>query len=91
MENKSVTLNSGYVMPIYGIGTYSLHVDTCRNALQVAFKNGVRLVDTAHAYGNETEVGEADESKCVSCNACYSSPEHRCIFRKKLDTRSLIN
>ncbi len=22
-------------------------------------------------------------SKCVSCNACYSSPSHKCIFRKK--------
>lgn len=22
-------------------------------------------------------------SKCVSCNACYSSPSHRCVFRKK--------
>ena len=24
-------------------------------------------------------------SRCVSCNACYSSPSHRCIFRKKED------
>ena|GEM_PF-3034801 len=22
-------------------------------------------------------------SKCVSCNACYSSPAHRCIFRRR--------
>ncbi|MBO6179172.1 MAG: NADH:flavin oxidoreductase [Selenomonadaceae bacterium] len=28
------------------------------------------------------EKGETSESKCVSCNACYSSHEHRCIFRK---------
>lgn len=26
--------------------------------------------------------GEVENSKCVSCNACYSSPSHRCIFRK---------
>ena len=26
--------------------------------------------------------GESTESKCVSCNACYSSFEHRCVFRK---------
>lgn len=26
--------------------------------------------------------GSATESKCVSCNACYSSYEHRCVFRK---------
>ena len=22
-------------------------------------------------------------SKCVSCNACYSSPAHRCVFRRR--------
>ena len=26
--------------------------------------------------------GESTVSKCVSCNACYSTPSHRCIFRK---------
>ena len=33
-------------------------------------------------FPNMLRNGETDESKCVSCNACYSSPEHRCIFRK---------
>ncbi len=28
-ETKTVLLNSGYEMPIYGIGTYSLTGDTC--------------------------------------------------------------
>ena len=28
------------------------------------------------------EEGRADVSKCVSCNRCYSSPSHKCIFRK---------
>lgn len=26
--------------------------------------------------------GDTAPSKCVSCNACYSSPSHRCVFRK---------
>ena len=26
--------------------------------------------------------GEQKISKCVSCNACYSTPAHRCIFVK---------
>ena len=26
--------------------------------------------------------GECTESGCISCNQCYSSPCHRCIFRK---------
>lgn len=58
-ETKTVALNSGYAMPIYGLGTYSLHADTCRASIAAALKSGVRLIDTAHAYGNETEIGEA--------------------------------
>lgn len=56
---KTVTLNNGYEMPINGLGTYSLHGETCVNAVKSALKNGVRLIDTASAYGNEQEVGQA--------------------------------
>ena len=28
------------------------------------------------------EEGSAEVSKCISCNRCYSSPSHKCIFRK---------
>lgn len=58
-ETKSVMLNSGYEMPIYGLGTYSLQDDECRDSVTAALNSGVRLIDTAHAYGNETEIGEA--------------------------------
>lgn len=58
-ETKTVTLNSGYQMPIYGLGTYSLHDDECMNSVSAALNSGVRLIDTAHAYGNETEIGGA--------------------------------
>ena len=34
-------------------------------------------------FPRRMEHGESDVSKCVSCNACYSSPLHRCIFRKE--------
>lgn len=29
--------------------------------------------------------GTSNVSKCVSCNACYSTPEHRCIFNRRRD------
>lgn len=58
-ETKTVMLNSGYEMPINGIGTYSLHGDECVNSVKTALSNGVRLIDTASAYGNEEEVGQA--------------------------------
>ena len=58
-ETKTVTLNSGYVMPLNGLGTYSLHGETCINSIKSALASGVRLIDTASAYGNEEEVGQA--------------------------------
>lgn len=58
-DTKSVTLNSGYEMPINGLGTYSLQGDTCVNAVKSALASGVRLIDTAHMYGNEEEIGRA--------------------------------
>lgn len=59
LETGTVLLNSGYSMPVNGLGTYSLHGDTCVNSIKAALKSGVRLIDTASAYGNEAEVGRA--------------------------------
>ena len=59
LERKTVMLNSGYEMPINGLGTYSLHGDECINSVKSALSNGVRLIDTASAYGNEEEIGQA--------------------------------
>lgn len=58
-ETHTVMLNSGYEMPINGLGTYSLHGDECINSVKSALSNGVRLIDTASAYGNEEEIGQA--------------------------------
>lgn len=58
-ETKTVTLNSGYEMPIYGIGTYSLTDSECVDSVTEALENGVRLIDTAYMYHNEESVGEA--------------------------------
>lgn len=59
LETGKVMLNSGYEMPINGLGTYSLHGDECINSVKAALSSGVRLFDTASAYGNEEEVGQA--------------------------------
>lgn len=58
-DTKTVTLNSGYEMPINGLGTYSLHGEECINSVKSALSDGVRLIDTASAYENEEEVGQA--------------------------------
>jgi len=55
----TIKLNSGYDMPVLGIGTYSLHDETCVNSIYTAIQCGYRKIDTAYMYGNEEEVGEA--------------------------------
>jgi len=53
-----MNLNSGYEMPIVGIGTYSLTGSICADAVTCALRSGMRLVDTAYMYHNEEAVGE---------------------------------
>lgn len=65
-ESKSVKLNSGYVMPINGLGTYSLKGDTCYDAVTSALNSGVRLIDTAYMYDNEEEIGKAIRDSGIS-------------------------
>ncbi|MCO8192891.1 aldo/keto reductase [Anaerofustis sp. NSJ-163] len=58
-STKTVMLNSGYEMPLNGIGTYSLTGDTAYKSVSSALKSGVRLIDTAYMYHNEEEIGRA--------------------------------
>lgn len=57
-ETRTVRLNSGYTMPIMGLGTYALDHDTCVNSVMTLLESGGRLIDTAYMYGNEEAVGE---------------------------------
>jgi len=57
-EKKTFLLNSGYEMPVMGLGTYALDHDTCVSSVKALLQNGGRLIDTAYMYGNEEAVGE---------------------------------
>ncbi len=57
-ETKTVLLNSGYHMPVVGLGTYSLSHDTCVNSVIAHLQAGGRLIDTAFMYHNEKAVGQ---------------------------------
>lgn len=58
-EKRTVMLNSGYEMPIMGLGTYSLSDEECYNSVTALLDAGGRLIDTAYMYGNEAAVGRA--------------------------------
>lgn len=53
LSNATVKLNSGYTMPILGLGTYRLSDSQAENSVYWALKDGYRLIDTARIYGNE--------------------------------------
>ena len=52
-----VTLNSGYTMPVLGLGTWTLNDAEAENSVYHALKSGMRLIDTARYYRCETGVG----------------------------------
>lgn len=57
-DTKTVTLNSGYEMPIIGLGTWTQNDEEIANSVYYALEDDYRLIDTAQYYGNEYGVGE---------------------------------
>src|SRR3954467_5080168 len=58
-EATSITLNNGVEMPSIGLGVFQTPPEETRSAVAAALDTGYRHIDTAAAYGNEREVGEA--------------------------------
>ena len=56
---EQLTLNNGIEMPALGFGVFQTPPAETRDAVRAALDLGYRHIDTAAAYGNEREVGEA--------------------------------
>ena len=56
---ETVTLNNGVEMPALGLGVFQTPPDETRDAVRAALAAGYRHIDTAAAYGNERQLGEA--------------------------------
>ncbi len=54
-----LTLNNNVEIPAIGLGVFQTPPDETRSAVAAALEAGYRHIDTAAAYGNEREVGEA--------------------------------
>ena len=59
----SLTLNNGVIMPALGLGVFQTPPEETRDAVTAALEAGYRHIDTAAAYGNERQVGEADRRR----------------------------
>src|SRR5215203_4817646 len=56
---STLTLNNGVTLPAIGLGVFQTPPEETRAAVTAALKAGYRHIDTAAAYGNERQVGEA--------------------------------
>ena len=69
--------------PIIVVGGFR-SLDTMENVLnetKIAMISLSRPLLREPDLPNKMKADSSVISKCVSCNACYSSPSHKCIFR----------
>lgn len=58
-KSPTIALNNGVEMPLVGFGVFQIEPKDTTGAVLFAFDAGYRLIDTAAAYHNEREVGQA--------------------------------
>jgi diketogulonate reductase-like aldo/keto reductase len=93
--NSKIKLNNGIEIPYLGLGTYNItrkkEVD---RAMHSALDAGYRLIDTAAAYYNEEEIGEAIKSSQIPREEIFittklDNPDHGFKAAKKAFDKSL--
>lgn len=63
---SNITLNNGVPMPALGFGVFQTAPEETVTAVTTALEIGYRHIDTAAAYGNEREVGQALRESAVA-------------------------
>lgn len=66
-----VKLNNGIEMPILGFGVYQITPEECERCVSEAIQIGYRSIDTAQAYFNEEEVGNAIRKSGIARNEFF--------------------
>ena len=61
-----LTLNNGIKMPMAGIGTFMISPADAEKAVESALRSGIRLIDTANAYMNESATGRGIRNSGVA-------------------------
>ena len=63
---ESLRLNNGIEMPMAGIGVFMMTPDQAEAAVESALKSGIRLIDTANGYMNESGTGRGIQKSGVA-------------------------
>ena len=70
-DMEIITLNNGVEMPALGLGAFQTPPAETRDAVRAALDTGYRHIDTAAAYGNERQVGEAVHSSALDRSVVF--------------------
>ena len=87
----NLPLNDGRQIPQVGFGVFEVPPDQTVDAVLHALKTGYRSIDTAAAYGNESEVAEAiarselDRSEVFVTTKVWNSEQGRDQARRSLE------
>jgi 2,5-diketo-D-gluconate reductase A len=84
------TLNSGYQIPLLGLGTYPMDGAAGAAAMAGAIAAGYRLLDTAAKYGNEWAVGEAIKRSGVDRRELFVTSKLRGADHGRARTRAAV-
>lgn len=71
MTVPTFKLSNGVEIPAVGFGVFQIDNGGTKQAVLDAIDAGYRLIDTAQAYGNEAEVGEAIKESSVDRKALF--------------------
>jgi diketogulonate reductase-like aldo/keto reductase len=88
----TITLSDGNVIPQLGFGVFQIPPKETVEATTRAFQAGYRHIDTAAAYGNEAEVGQAvhaaglDRSEVFITTKCFNDDHGHDQAKRALKT-----
>lgn len=83
--NAAADIASAVSCPVMAVGGFRA-LDTMEAVLN---QSGIELISLSRPLLREPDLPKimmkdaSAVSKCISCNACYSSVSHRCIFRRR--------
>ena len=82
MEYETI---QGEEIPKIGLGTWRMEGAACREAVATALDLGYRHIDTAQAYGNERQVGQAIQHSDVDREEVFLTTKVWPMHRKRVD------
>ena len=95
MNNEFLTLSNGVEIPQLGFGVFQIPPEETKDVVKKAIEVGYRHFDTAQAYFNEAEIGEAIKESGIAREelflttkvwvSSYGYEETKKAFQESLD------